>query len=423
MKLTIKTVTQKVFTVEADPSETVGQVKQKISESQGHAVEHQKIIFSGKILADEKTVESLNFKEGKDFMVVMVAKPKAGAASTASASASAPTPAAAPVVKSETAETPAAAAPAAPSTETPASTTTAAAPGPAAAPAATESASTGGNDSATGFVTGSALESAVNEMMSMGFEREQVMRALRAAYNNPDRAVEYLMSGIPAHLLREGPPQGGPQSQPPSTPAPGATPAAGQAQQPAAPAQQPRNLFQAAAQAAQTGGAAATPTPAGRGAAAGAGAGLGAGAGGDAAELEGLRNHPMVGQLRQLVQQNPQLLGPFLQQLGQSNPDLLALINRNQQQFLQFLAEGSGVDLGGAFGEEDDDMEGGHPGQNVVQVSEAERESITRMESMGFPRDIVLQAFIACDRNEELAINYLLENGNDLMEDYNGPAQ
>ena len=218
--------------------------------------------------------------------------------------------------------------------------------------------------------------------------------------------------------MREGPPQGSPQSQPPATPAPGATPAAGQAQQPAAPAQQPRNLFQAAAQAAQTGGAAGTPTPAGRG---GAGAGLatgGAGAG-DAAELEALRNHPMVGQLRQLVQQNPQLLGPFLQQLGQSNPELLQLINRNQQQFLQFLAEGSGVDLGGAFGEDDDDMEGGAGGgmQNVVQVTEQERESITRMESMGFPRDIVLQAFIACDRNEELAINYLLENGELLAQD------
>jgi UV excision repair protein RAD23 len=50
---------------------------------------------------------------------------------------------------------------------------------------------------ASNLVAGSNLEGTIQSILEMGggtWDRDTVLRALRAAYNNPERAVEYLYS-------------------------------------------------------------------------------------------------------------------------------------------------------------------------------------------------------------------------------------
>ncbi|XHG00405.1 hypothetical protein AWENTII_003859 [Aspergillus wentii] len=188
MQLTFKDLKQQKFQIEAEPSETVGQVKQKISESKGWEVPQLKLIYSGKILQDDKTIETYNIEE-KGFIVCMVSKPKASS-SAATPSQAPSTPSRAPV------STPAA--PSAPAPSTAPAPAVPATPSPAAAGTAQPSSDAAFNDPST-LLAGAQSEPVIAQMESMGFPRDDINRAMRAAFFNPDRAIEYLLTVSRTH--------------------------------------------------------------------------------------------------------------------------------------------------------------------------------------------------------------------------------
>jgi hypothetical protein len=51
-----------------------------------------------------------------------------------------------------------------------------------------------GSSSLGDLLSGQNLQGAIDNIVEMGFPRDQAMRAMRASFNNADRAVEYLMA-------------------------------------------------------------------------------------------------------------------------------------------------------------------------------------------------------------------------------------
>ncbi|KAI0190207.1 XPC-binding domain-containing protein [Xylaria flabelliformis] len=387
MKITFRDLKQNKFAIDVEPTDLVSTVKEKIQAEKGSDFNAKalKLIYSGKILKDEEKVETYKIEE-KGFVVCMVNKPKAAPAAAAATTSAVPETPARPV-----ASTPAA--PAAPSHTSASTTTTASAAPPATpSPAGAQAAPSGQGISDNSMAMGAERAGVIADMEAMGFERSQIEQALRAAFFNPDRAVEYLLNGIPESARQPAPQPAAPVS---STPAAVPNPApAGQSAEGAA--GDFVNLFDLAAQAQSQGG---------RGSGLG-GAGQAAGAGANTAtrdlgNLDFLRNNPQFQQLRQVVQQQPQMLEPILQQLGAGNPQLAQLISQNPDQFLQLL------------GEDNDDDAPLPPGAQAISVTEEERDAIERLCRLGFDREAAIQAYFACDKNEELAANFLFDQPED----------
>lgn len=344
MKITIKNLQQQTFEVEVDESNTVLQLKEKIRSLKGDAypVDYQRLIYAGKILSDEKPIREYSIDE-KKFVVVMVCKTKQQPDAKAGTSTS---------TTSETVE------------KEPEKTEIKTEPASSAATASSGSSSTQAEPVASAestLLTGDEYENTVKNIVQMGYPRDKVELALRASFNNPDRAVEYLITGIPPN-----PDLGRVDSTPP-------------------PAQQSD----------------------------------------DAEPLAFLRNQPQFQQMRAVVQQNPDLLNAVLLQIGQTNPALLQLISQNQEAFVRMLNEP--ISPGSAASRSGSESAGGNLGSNsdevanlvaalgntTVQVTPQDKEAIERLKALGFPEDLVIQAYFACEKNENSAANFLLSQNMD----------
>lgn len=410
MIITIKNLQQQTFTIEFAPEKTVLELKKKIFEERGpeYVAEKQKLIYAGVILTDDRTVGSYNVDE-KKFIVVMLTRDSSSSnrnqrsvkesnklTSTDDSKQSMPC---------EEAN----------HTNSPSSTNTE----DSVLSRETRPLS---SDELIGELAQASLQSraesnllmgdeynqTVLSMVEMGYPREQVERAMAASYNNPERAVEYLINGIPAeegtfyNRLNES-------TNPSLIPS---------GPQPASATSAERSTES------------------------------------NSDPFEFLRSQPQFLQMRSLIYQNPHLLHAVLQQIGQTNPALLQLISENQDAFLNMLnqpidresesgatvppvsnaripstldnvdlfspdlevatsaqrsAAGTSAAHQSGSAADNEDLE--QPlGVSTIRLNRQDKDAIERLKALGFPEALVLQAYFACEKNEEQAANFLLSS-------------
>ena len=365
MKLTLRTVSGGTSTHDVAPEDSVGSLKQRLAEE--YDLPTLKLCHKGKVLEDAKSFGELGFGDAET--LIIAGKKKAISAKPAEPK---PTQDTKPVEQASSSG-----AQQATPNSPPQGESIPAAPQPQPQPQPQPSASASSAPSAPGVD-----ESVVEGIMAMGFtDRAEVIRALRCAYMNPDRAVEYLFSGIPPSVAAQFDNQPANQpAHPPSRapPAPAPTQQSGGQQGGGMNAEQLAAMMNSM-QSQQQGGS----------------------------ELErALRAIPQFEQIRALVRSNPQALPAVMQQLQQHSPELFALVQANPQEFLNLMNSGP-APQGGA-------TEGSGEGPQVMRVTQADLEPIQRLVALGggmWDERAATIVYLACRRNEELAANVLFDNG------------
>ena len=130
-----------------------------------------------------------------------------------------------------------------------------------------------------------------------------------------------------------------------------------------------------------------------------------------------------------LCRDNPEKIYRLLDSMKAKNPALLTRIKEREEGFKNLLVSPisqEDVDNFKLIAQEFGDIGGGaRPrGRIEIRLSPEEHEAIKRLKELGFSESDAIQAYIACDKNEELAANYLFEQKMyDENENNNNPNQ
>lgn len=430
MIITLKTLQQKTLKIDIDPSKQVKDLKKQIENenSKEYSIESQKLIYSGKILNDDNKLSDYDIDE-KKFVVLMITRPPVPpkqsvpikdtpAKESADASALTKTAAAAATTttsttnKSDNKQHADKASSQSSTTNTTSSTTntsgtsqSASAPSSAVAgktqnmpqsgPVAPVVAAAAGVAQAEAtLVTGEEYQRKVRQIADMGYPTEQVELALRASYNNPERAVEYLIGGIPQVETQEQ--MGSARTRPPRQNRVGQAPALAESG-----ASESMDSRSSDERRADDGVLFNNP-------------------------LDAIRDQPQLRQMRQLIAQNPHLLNSTIEALATTNPELYNIVSQNPAIFIEALDEQVDEHMSrpgsemprlphqqqhqqqGAAGRRDG-QGGGRVEDVIVGATQQDKEAIERLKSLGFPEYLVVQAYMACNKDEQLAANLLLQ--------------
>jgi UV excision repair protein RAD23 len=131
-----------------------------------------------------------------------------------------------------------------------------------------------------------------------------------------------------------------------------------------------------------------------------------------------------------LISQDTSMLQDLIEEVGESNVEILEFIKENETQFKQLLSQPISEDdykvfdkiVGSSARPEVNEVENDHSDENELldedntlaeitkDFTDKDKESIKNLVSLGFSEIEAIQAYIACDKNEESAANFLFQD-------------